>query len=138
VLYPPPYGTNDSNGTNKENYRWFLGLRAKNGADEFANFIAFAKVMDPAVTNDALFDQQIFDYANVEEMLRMWAVEMNIDDWDSWGQSRGRTLPLSTRVSVDYSPIWMGLRADLRRRQLLHDSSNGTDPFSRAAARSTG
>jgi hypothetical protein len=90
VLYPPPYGTNDSNGDNKENYRYFHGLRAKNGADEYANFIAWAKVMDPSRTNDATFDQQIWDYMNVEEMLRMWAVEMNIDDWDSWGLSRGK------------------------------------------------
>jgi hypothetical protein len=28
----------------------------------------------------------------VEEMLRMWAVAMNIDDWDSWGQARGKNL----------------------------------------------
>ncbi len=90
VLYPPSYSTNDSNGANKENYRYFLGLRAKNGADEYANLIAFAKVMDPSRTNDATFDQQIWDYMNVEEMLRMWAVEMNIDDWDSWGMSRGK------------------------------------------------
>lgn len=90
LLYPPGYRTNDSNGANKENYRFFFGLRAKNGADEYANLIAFAKVMDPSRTPDALFDEQIWETMNVEEMLRMWAVEMNIDDWDSWGMSRGK------------------------------------------------
>ena len=90
VLYPPPSPRSDSNGANKENYRWFFGLRQKRGADEFANFIALAKVMDPAATSDALFDQQFPDYANVEEFLRIWAVEMNIDDWDTWGTSRGK------------------------------------------------
>ncbi|MBI4601038.1 MAG: CotH kinase family protein, partial [Planctomycetes bacterium] len=90
VLYPPPYGSNDSSGDNKENYRWFFNLRAKGGADEYANFMAFAKVLDPARTSDALFDQQIGDFAEVEELLRLWAVEMNVDDWDAWGQSRGK------------------------------------------------
>ncbi len=90
VLYPPTSSRSDGNGDNKENYRWFFGLRAKNGADEYANFIAFAKVLAPGATPDALLDQQIWDFMNVEEMLRIWAVEMNIDDWDSWGQSRGK------------------------------------------------
>jgi hypothetical protein len=92
VLYPPPSSRSDGNGANKENYRYFFNVRAKNGADEYANFIAFARVMDPAATPDASFDQQIFDFADVEAMLRIWAIEMNIDDWDSWGQSRGKNL----------------------------------------------
>jgi hypothetical protein len=103
LLYPPPYGTNDSNGDNKENYRWFFGLRAKNGADEYANLIALAKVMDPARTSDAQFDQQIGDYANVEEMLRIWAVEFNIDDWDTWGTSRGKNCYL---YRSDVTGLW--------------------------------
>ena len=90
VLHPPPYGTNDSNGTNEENYRWFFNLRAKNGADEFSNFMAFARVMDPGVTNNATFDQLIWDYANVEQMLRVWAMELNVADWDTWGYDRGK------------------------------------------------
>ncbi len=28
--------------------------------------------------------------ANVEEMLRMWAVRLNTDDWDHWGANRGK------------------------------------------------
>jgi hypothetical protein len=90
VLYPPPSSRSDGNGANKENYRWFFGLRAKNGADGFANFIGLARMLDPSATPDSLFDQQIWDAANVEEMLRMWAVWKNIDHWDSWGQSRGK------------------------------------------------
>jgi hypothetical protein len=110
VLHPPPYGTNDSNGSNKENYRWFFGLRAKNGADEYANFIGFARVMDPARTSDALFDQQIGDFANVEEMLRIWAVQLNIDDWDSWGASRGKNLYF---YRPDATGLWEILAWDL-------------------------
>lgn len=90
VLYPPPSSRSDGNGENKENYRWFFGLRAKRGADDFRNFIAFAKVMDPGRTSHAQFDEEIWDHANVEEMLRIFAIEMNIDDWDTWGCNRGK------------------------------------------------
>lgn len=90
VLYPPPSSRSDGNGANKENYRWFFGMRAKEGADEYANFIAFAKVLDPGATSNTAQDEGIWSVMNVEEMLRIWAVEMNIDDWDSWGMSRGK------------------------------------------------
>ena len=90
VLYPPPSSRSDGNGENKENYRWFFSLRAKRGADDFSNFIAFAKVMDPGRTPDAQFDQEIWRHANVEEFLRVFAIEFNIDDWDTWGCSRGK------------------------------------------------
>lgn len=90
VLYPPPSSRGDSSGANKENYRWFHNLRAKNGADEFASFIGFARVMDPNATSDSAFDQRIDEECNVEELVRMWAVWKNIDHWDSWGQSRGK------------------------------------------------
>ncbi|HVR75469.1 MAG TPA: lamin tail domain-containing protein [Planctomycetota bacterium] len=90
VLYPPPSSRSDGDGSNKENYRWFFGLRAKEGSDEYANFMAFARVLDPGATSNAAFDEQIWDTMNVEEMLRLWAIEMNIDDWDSWGMARGK------------------------------------------------
>ena len=35
LRYPPPSSRSDSNGEDEENYRWFFGLRAKNGADDF-------------------------------------------------------------------------------------------------------
>jgi hypothetical protein len=98
VLYPPPYNgvpgsspaVNDANGQNKENYRWFFSLRAKSGADDYGNFVNFARLMDQGDTPNAVFDEQIFDQANVEEFLRIFAVEFNISDWDTWGAERGK------------------------------------------------
>ncbi len=90
VLYPPPSSRGDGNGENKENYRWFFGLRMNNGADDFSRLIEFARIMDPGATGNTAYDNVIFDVANVEEMLRMWAVRLNTDDWDHWGANRGK------------------------------------------------
>ncbi len=90
VLYPPPSSRDDGNGENKENYRWFFGLRSENGADNFTEMINFAEVMDPGVTGNSEYDDIIWDIVNVEEMLRIWAVRWNTDDWDTWGANRGK------------------------------------------------
>ena len=100
VLFPPPSSRTDGDGQNKENYRWFFGLRAKNGADDFSSLIDFARVMDPAVTSNVDFDAQIWDVCNVEEMLRIWAVRLNTSDWDQWGGGRGKNCYLY-RPSID-------------------------------------
>ena len=90
VRYPPPSPRGDGNGENKENYRWFFGLRAKNGEDDFSSLIELARVMDPSQTSNAVFDEVVWDIVNVEEMLRIWAVRLNTDDWDTWGANRGK------------------------------------------------
>ena len=90
VRYPPPSARRQGGGDNKENYRWFFGLRAKNGADDFTNFIEFCRLMDPAATNNATFEAEVWDKVNVEELLRMWAIRFNQADWDSWGTDRGK------------------------------------------------
>ena len=90
VRYPPPSQSNDGNGENKENYRWFFGLRSRNGTDDFSKLIEFARVMDPGVTNNSAFDQQIWDLCNVEAFLRIWAIRLNTDDWDQWSARRGK------------------------------------------------
>ncbi len=90
VRYPPPSERRQGDGSNKENYRWFFGLRAKNGADDFTNFMEFCRLMDPAVTNNAAFESQVWDKVNVEEMLRIWAIRFNQADWDTWGTDRGK------------------------------------------------
>ena len=90
VRYPPPSERRQGDGSNKENYRWFFGLRAKNGADDFTNFMEFCRLMDPAVTSNAVFESQVWDKVNVEEMLRIWAIRFNQADWDTWGTDRGK------------------------------------------------
>ncbi|MEM7232098.1 MAG: lamin tail domain-containing protein [Planctomycetota bacterium] len=90
VLYPPPSSRGDGDGSNKENYRWFFGLRANNGDDDFSLFQDFCKLMDPAVTGDVEFDARLWEEVDVEQMLRIWAVRMNTSDWDTWGTNRGK------------------------------------------------
>jgi hypothetical protein len=84
----PPYGT--TGGDNKENYRWFFGPRLNESADDYAPLQQLCRIMDEGVTSNAEFDASIWDILDVEEVLRVWAIEMNIDDWDTWGGRRGK------------------------------------------------
>ncbi len=84
----PPYGT--TGGENKENYRWFFSTRSDESADDFSRFQLLCRVMDEGVTSNASFDTAVWSYLDVEEVLRVWAIEMNIDDWDTWGGRRGK------------------------------------------------
>jgi hypothetical protein len=84
----PPYGT--TGGDNKENYRWFFGVRSNENADDFTSLQELCRIMDEGVTSNAQFDVEIWNHLDVEEVLRVWAVEMNIDDWDTWAGRRGK------------------------------------------------
>ncbi len=110
LRYPPPSPRSDGNGENKENYRWFFNLRAKNGADDYSRLIELARVMDPSATSNAAFDSQIFDLIDVEEFLRIWAVRLNTDDWDQWGANRGKNCYL---YRTEINPQWRLLAWDL-------------------------
>jgi hypothetical protein len=94
VLYPPAGWVGYTNGENKEAYRWFFNQRgSRAGLDDYAAFIHFARIMDPAATGNAAYDDElsgIWSVANVEQLLRLWAVRFNISDWDEWGASRGK------------------------------------------------
>lgn len=90
LLYPPPSERGDGNGENKENYRWFHGLRSKNGCDDFSRFIDLCQLLDPGATNNAAFAQRVWDEVNVEQFLRTWVIRHNISDWDNWSASRGK------------------------------------------------
>jgi len=90
VLYPPPSERGDADGENKENYRWFHGLRAKNGADDWTRFIRFCQLMDPGDTTTAAFSERVWNQVNVEQFLRTWAIRQNISDWDNWSADRGK------------------------------------------------
>lgn len=90
VLYPPSSSRGDGDGENKENYRWFFNLRSNNGHDDYSHMINFAQFMDPGDTSNSQYDERLFEELNVEEMLRIWAVRVNTDDWDHWGVRRGK------------------------------------------------
>jgi hypothetical protein len=53
--------------------------------------IQFAKLLDTRSTpNATIFNERLFKEVNVEEMARSWSICLNIDDWDTWGTTRGK------------------------------------------------
>jgi len=85
----PPWGAVE-NGDNPEEYRYYFNPRGRNFRDDFSNLISLARVLTPSVTSNEEFDAQIWDHIDVEEFLRVWAVRLNTDDWDTWGARRGK------------------------------------------------
>ena len=90
LRFPPPSTASDGDGDNRENYRWFFGLRTGAKNDRFSDLQAFAKIMDPSATTAAAFREQIWDVCDVEEFVRIWSIRANISDWDTWGTDRGK------------------------------------------------
>ena len=89
VLYPP-YGSSNQ-GDDKENYRWYFVPRGRTkNFDDFTSLQGLARFMDPDTTSNQTFDRAVFDIWDVSELLRVWAIELNIDDWDTWGGRRGK------------------------------------------------
>ncbi|MBI4584413.1 MAG: lamin tail domain-containing protein [Planctomycetes bacterium] len=69
----------------EEQYRYNFSPRSNEEKDNFGNLIALARLMDPAVTNDAAFRQQVEKLVDVEEWMRILAVRIFNDDWDTYG-----------------------------------------------------
>ncbi len=84
----PPMRTGD--GDDPENYRWFFNTRLNKGFDDYQPLIETAKVLDNRLTRDDEFDETVWEHIDVENMLRVWAIRMNTDDWDTWGTDRGK------------------------------------------------
>ena len=85
--YPP---MRSGDGDSPENYRWFFNVRLNKGEDDYSTTIEGAKILDSRITPDAEFDEVVWDHIDVEQMLRVWAIRMNTDDWDTWGTDRGK------------------------------------------------
>ncbi len=94
----------------KENYRYYLNIRAKANQDDYANLIKFSEILDAARTSAPTFDANIDRYADIESMLRVWAVRWNTDDWDTWGTARGKNCYLYRRSS---DGLWVLVPWDL-------------------------
>jgi spore coat protein CotH len=103
-LLAPPSG---AVATEKESYRWFFMHRARDKFDDFSELIEAAHILDPRRTpNPAEFSQKVFEKFNVEQMARTWALSINIDDWDTWGTTRGKNCYLyKTRVDGRWNLI---------------------------------
>lgn len=87
LRYPPH---NSGSGSDKENYRFYLGLRQHEDEDDYSTMIDLARIMDPSQTGNTAFDNQIHDHMDVEQVLRVLLIRMNTDDWDTWGTNRGK------------------------------------------------
>lgn len=83
----PPYG---DQGDNKEEYRYYFGRRNQEEHDDYGSLIEAARILTPAKTSDADFDRLVWEHFDVEAFLRVWAVRLNIYDWDSYGADRGK------------------------------------------------
>ena len=46
--------------------------------------------MTPNMLPPEEYDERIWEIADVEEILRIWAIRLNTDDWDTWGGRRGK------------------------------------------------
>jgi hypothetical protein len=90
VLYPPNSIGGDKKGDNKEGYRWFFMHRTRDKYDSFSELMELAKILDTRTTNAADFNAKLFDGVNVEQLARNWALSINLDDWDTWGTTRGK------------------------------------------------
>ncbi len=86
----PPYSNSIYHPGDPENYRWYFNTRARRAEDNYSGLISLASVLDPSRTNTSTFDNQIEDTVNLDGFLRVWAIRMNTDDWDTWGTNRGK------------------------------------------------
>jgi hypothetical protein len=72
-------------------YRFFFTHRTREKYDDFSGLIDLAKFF--RLTGDA-YNKGLFEKCNMEEMIRSWAISFNIDDWDTWGTTRGKNSSL--------------------------------------------
>jgi len=107
VLFPPNSIGGDRKPDNKENYRWFFMHRTRDKYDNFGELMEFGKTLDTRGTPNASdFNNNLFQKANVEQLVRNWAISINIDDWDTWGTTRGKNCYIyRTRVDGRWNLI---------------------------------
>lgn len=89
-LESPPYARPGMAADDREQYRWFFSLRRDEAGDDYRHLVDLAGLMTPSITPDEEFDRRVLDALDLEAFLRVWAVRMNTDDWDSWGCRRGK------------------------------------------------
>lgn len=77
-------------GTDKEKYRWNFEVRTNEKEDDYSGLLDFISLMDPARTNNTTFDEQALGVLDVSEWLKVLCVRFLVDDWDTYGYSRGK------------------------------------------------
>ncbi|MCH2375098.1 MAG: CotH kinase family protein, partial [Planctomycetes bacterium] len=111
----PPYGPLEE-GEDKENYRYYFNPRGGNPYDSFASLLDLAHTMTPAATSNEEFDALIWETIEVEQFLRVWAIRLNTDDWDSGGARRGKNCYF---YQIPDSAKWVMLAWDM---ELTYDN----------------
>jgi len=77
-------------GDDPESYRWNWALRTQELADDWAPLLELVRVMDPVRTpSGPATDRAIAALVDVEQFLRVFAVRVLNDDWDSLGMRYG-------------------------------------------------
>ncbi len=77
-------------GPDKEEYRWNWELRTNEKEDDYTDFLNLVYFMDPTKTNNTDFDARAETMVEVDEWLRVLCVRFLVDDWDTFGYSRGK------------------------------------------------
>ncbi len=109
IRYPPD-GT--GNGADEEEYRWYFFHRSREKYDDFSELIDLAKFFSPTQTNPQAYNAGLFEKLNVESTLRTFSVEVNVDDWDTWGTDRGKNC-FFYRPRIDGRWVLIGWDKDL-------------------------
>ena len=110
----PPYAAQANTlnlpRSDQELYRWYFNLRMNECKDDYTNLVELARIMTRSETPDEVFDEVIWDVVDVEAFLRVWAIRLNTDDWDTWGARRGKNCYLYRRSD---NGLWILLPWDM-------------------------
>jgi hypothetical protein len=87
IQYPPDRA---GDGADPEEYRWYFMHRTREKYADFSELIDLARFFTSSQTPQAAYEAGIFQHLNVEATIRTLAVEINCDDWDTWGTTRGK------------------------------------------------
>ncbi len=109
IRYPADK-SNGPDGENPENYRWYFFHRTRDKYDDFSELIDLARFFSKSTASD--YNQQLFDEVNLESIVRTLAVEINVDDWDTWGTARGKNCYFY-RPRIDQRWVLIGWDKDL-------------------------
>ncbi len=86
----PPYPQGGVTPDSPEAYRYFFTPRLEEDKDDFTHLINWARLNTTSQTPNDVYDDEIYNQVNVDAMLRVLAIRLNTDDWDTWGARRGK------------------------------------------------
>ncbi|HYG36470.1 MAG TPA: CotH kinase family protein, partial [Clostridia bacterium] len=70
-------------------YRWNWRKRATDTPNDYTNFFA---LVDAVNAPDAIYTQRVEDVVDVEQWMRVFAIEHIVGNWDSYGYNRGKNM----------------------------------------------